>query len=249
MSHAHAMKPRHALAQACVYVLCTVTLSAQAQGTQGTTRHTAAPPAYFPAIGMGGVSVPVVSMRGARLAGTLLQQYDFSCGSAAIATLLTHQYGIPVTEQEVFVAMYRNGDQAKIQTEGFSLLDMKRYLASRGFAADGFEQPLDKLAEARLPALALINENGYQHFVVIKGLQAGRVLLGDPAQGTRSMMRSQFEALWPTKLLFVIHNHAQIAQFNRPADWRAAPRAPLADGIGRDSMATITLPKHGPGDF
>lgn len=232
---------RRLLVWACACALGAFALAAQAQ--QATPR------AQFPSIAMGGVALPVVSMRQARLAGTLIQQYDFSCGSAAVATLLTHHYGTPITEQAVFEAMFRHGDQAKIRREGFSFLDMKRFLASLGFAADGFEQPLDKLAEARLPALALINENGYLHFVVIKGLQAGRVLLGDPAQGTRSMWRSQFEAMWPNKLLFVIHNRTQLAQFNRPADWHAAPKAPLVDGLGRDSMAGITLPKHGPGDF
>lgn len=242
MSKTNAMKAGRTLALSCAFFLCIVALSAHAQ-------KSAPIPAHFPTIGMGGVAVPVVSIRQSRLAGTLLQQYDFSCGSAAIATLLTHHYNTPVTEQVVFEAMYRNGDQPKIRREGFSLLDMKRYLASVGFSADGFEQPLDKLVEARLPALALINENGYQHFVVIKGLQAGRVLLGDPAQGTRAMKRSQFEALWPNKLLFVIHNRTQIAQFNRPADWHAAPQAPLAEGISRGGMAGISLSKHGPGDF
>lgn len=210
-----------------------------------------APPSavQFPAIAMGGVAVPVVSMRESRLAGTLLQQYDFSCGSAAIATLLTHHYRTPVNEQTVFEAMYLLGDQAKIRREGFSYLDMKRYLAELGFTADGFEQPLDKLNEARIPALALINENGYQHFVVIKGLQADRVLLGDPAQGTRAMRRSDFEALWRNRLLFVIHNRMDLAQFNRAADWHAAPAAPLRDTLGRDSLNAITLPKHGPGGF
>lgn len=244
MSCTHVMNTGHvhAWVRAVALAVSAVALSAQAQNAPRT-------PAYFPAIGMGGVAVPVVSMRQSRLAGTMLQQYDFSCGSAAVATLLTHHYNTPVTEQMVFEYMYQHGDQEKIRREGFSLLDMKRYLASLGFAADGFEQPLDKLASAGLPALALINENGYQHFVVIKGLQAGRVLLGDPAQGTRSMLRSDFEALWPNRLLFVIHNRTQLAQFNRQADWRAAPKAPLIEGVGRDSMAGISLSKHGPGGF
>src|SRR5690606_40798166 len=56
---------------------------------------------------------------------------DFSCGSAATATLLTYQYGHPVTELEVFRQMYAQGDQARIRKEGFSLLDMRRYLQSQ----------------------------------------------------------------------------------------------------------------------
>jgi predicted double-glycine peptidase len=205
--------------------------------------------AHLPSMGAGDVIMPVTSMRQARLASTLLQKYDFSCGSAAVATLLTHHYGYPVSEQLVFEQMYARGDRQKIHREGFSLLDMKNFLAAHGFAADGFEQPLDKLNEARIPAIVLINENGYRHFVVVKGVQPGRVLLGDPAQGTRAMSRQAFEAVWTTRLLFVIHNRMERARFNLAADWRVAPRAPLGDGVSRDGLAGITLPKLGPGEF
>ena len=111
---------------------------------------------------------------------TIRQQHDFSCGSAAVATLLTYHYDRPVTEAEVFRVMYEHGDKAKIQRYGFSLLDMKRYLASAGFEADGFEVTLDKLAEVRVPAIALVRENGYNHFVVIKCVRDCKVLVCDP---------------------------------------------------------------------
>jgi predicted double-glycine peptidase len=205
--------------------------------------------AHFPSIGAGDVNLPVASIRQARLAGTLLQQYDFSCGSAAIATLLTHHYGTPTDELTVFERMYAHGDQAQIQREGFSLLDMKRFLDTLGFEADGFEQPLQSLREARIPAIVLINQNGYQHFVVIKGLQEDRVLLGDPSQGTRAMPLAAFEALWQSRLLFVIHNRTEQARFNLASDWRVAPRAPLASSMARAGLGALTLPKLGPGDF
>lgn len=204
---------------------------------------------YLPAMGSGDVRMPVTSIRQARLAGTVQQQYDFSCGSAAVATLLTHHYGLPTSESTVFESMFRNGDQAKIRREGFSLLDMKRFLKTRGFEADGFEQPLDKLLEAGVPAIVLINEKGYHHFVVIKGLRGNRVLIGDPANGARAVSLPDFQASWPSRLLFVIHNRMELARFNLAADWRAAPQAPLAAGINRDALAGVTLPARGPGDF
>lgn len=205
--------------------------------------------AYFSSLGQGGVHLPLTNLRAGRTATTLLQQYDFSCGSAALATLLTHHYNLPTTEQQVFEYMFATGDQAKIQKEGFSLLDMKRYLAQWGLEGDGFEQDLDKLNEARTPAIVLLNENGYQHFVVIKGLQHDRVLLGDPAKGTRAVSREQFESMWPSRLLFVIHNRIGYAKFNLVQDWQVAPRSPLAQGVNRDGLSGITLPKHGVGDF
>lgn len=197
----------------------------------------------------GTYAVPVTSMKGLRFKATLRQQYDFSCGSAAVATLLTHQYAYPVTEQTVFQEMYSRGDQDKIHKEGFSLLDIKRYLANHGFKADAFRQPLEKLEQAGLPAIVLINDKGYHHFVVVKGIRSDRVLLGDPATGTRAVSRSSFEAMWLNQLLFVVHNRKEQARFNLTDDWNAVPRAPLADGIRRDGLELITLPKLGSGDF
>ena len=204
---------------------------------------------YFPSMGSGDFSVPVTSIREARWTSTLLQKYDFSCGSAALATLLTHHYGYPVSEQLVFEEMYSHGDQGKIQREGFSLLDMKRVLALHGFEADGFEQPLDKLNEARVPAIVLINENGYHHFVVIKGVQPDRVLIGDPARGTRAVPRQDFENSWQNRVLFVVHNRMDTARFNLQADWRVAQRAPVGGGLNHDGLTGSALPRLGPGDF
>ncbi|WP_343729365.1 C39 family peptidase [Duganella sp.] len=205
--------------------------------------------ADLPAVGSGAYVLPVTSLKAARFRSTVRQHFDFSCGSAAVATLLTYHYDRPVSEQQAFDAMYALGDQDKIRHEGFSMLDMKRYLAQLGFTADGFTQPLDKLAQARRPAIVRIAENGYWHFVVIKGVDAQRVLIGDPAGGTRAMRRADFEAAWPDRLLFVIHQWPGRPGFNLPADWAVVPRAPLDQAINRASLSDITLPKNGSGNF
>jgi uncharacterized protein len=193
-------------------------------------------------------SVPVVSLKEIKFRKTTRQQYDFSCGSAALATLLTHHYGAPATEKEVFETMFATGDQAKIRVQGFSMLDMKRYLATRGFVGDGFQQPLEKLLDARLPAIVLISDRGYNHFVVIKGAEDGRILLGDPSSGARAVTRERFMELWANKLMFVVHKYPGKVAFNSADDWRAAPRAPLGNGINNEQYSQ-SLPKFGPGDF
>ena len=194
-------------------------------------------------------SMPVKSMKDLRFQATMRQQYDFSCGSAALATLLTHHYNTPVTEQLAFQEMFSTGDQQKIRKEGFSLLDMQRFLKNRGFTANGFQLPLDKLIEAKLPAIVLISDNGYNHFVVVKGAADGRILIGDPSRGTRLMPRDRFESLWANRILFVIHEGPIKPGFNLTADWRNAPRAPLDEGAMRAMESTYGLPKFGPGDF
>src|SRR6185437_4611811 len=42
------------------------------------------------------------------------QQFDYSCGSAALATLLHFQYHKSTNEADVFKAMYAVGDQDRI---------------------------------------------------------------------------------------------------------------------------------------
>jgi predicted double-glycine peptidase len=200
-------------------------------------------------VGGGRMVVPLKTWKQARFAATVHQQYDFSCGSAALATLLTHHYNSPVTEQVIFEQMYATGDQQKIRKQGFSLLDMQRFLATRGFRGDGFQLPLEKLIEAKLPAIVLVSDNGYNHFVVIKGVAEGRILVGDPSKGARAIPLQQFRDIWVNKLLFVIHGYPGQVAFNLPADWQAAPLAPLAQALLPGSLDLITLPKFGPGDF
>ena len=195
------------------------------------------------------VKLPVTSLLQGRFKTTTRQQYDFSCGSAAVATLLSYHFNQSVSEQTVFEFMFRNGDQKIIRRQGFSMLDMQRFLATRGFRADGFELPLQKLIDAKLPAIVLVSEKGYNHFVVVKGLVEGRVLIGDPSSGTRAIALDHFQSIWQNKLLFVIHNYQGVPAFNASADWRAAPSAALADGVNRTGLDVLTIPKHGPGEF
>ncbi|UXU89874.1 C39 family peptidase [Burkholderia sp. S-53] len=196
-----------------------------------------------------GYAMHVTSLKEARFKRTVKQQFDFSCGSAAVATLLTYQYDYPMTEQTAFAQMWENGNQEKIRRQGFSLLDIRRFLAAHGFVADGYELPLQTLVKTHTPAIVLITEHGYHHFVVVKGLRDGRVLVGDPATGTRPMSLASFEQKWEDHVIFVIHNRPELAVFNDPRDWRVAPSAPLDTGIARDGLYYVVVPKHGPRDY
>jgi uncharacterized protein len=184
----------------------------------------------------GGIySVPVVSYQDRFFLTVVRQQYDYSCGSAAVATLLTYHYDTPTTEAEAFAAMWEAGDRERIREVGFSLLDIKRFLESRGFPADGFRVSIDAVAESGIPAIALIETNGYRHFVVVKGVSGGQVLVGDPALGMRSYGLAEFERLRVDDIAFVIRSEATLARssFNRAEEWRLR-RASAPVGVGVD---------------
>jgi hypothetical protein len=197
----------------------------------------------------GTVNVPTSSIAERKFRDIVRQQFDFSCGSAALATLLTFHYDHATDEMTAFRDMYEHGDREKIAQAGFSLLDMKTYLAKIGYDADGFQSDLKTLSDAGIPAIALINYRGYRHFVVVKGVRRGSVLLGDPALGTRLVSREEFEQMWDNGVLFIIKNKPEVGRkfFNNEEQWQHLAQAPLGTAIGADDLASLTvnLPRLG----
>jgi len=202
---------------------------------------------HIPGLSGSGLNVQVTSRKEALYSTTVPQHYDFSCGSAALATLLTHHYGTNVTEQELFTWMYEKGEQEKIRREGFSLLDMKNCLKAKGFQADGFYASLDKLADAGIPAIVLLDLKGYRHFVVVKGVTDKRVLIGDPASGIKVMKRDDFEEMW-NGLVFIIRNRTLLAEnnFNRLDEWRVQGQTPMGSALQMTDLAKVTYLLSGP---
>ncbi len=191
-------------------------------------------------------NMKVTSFKEARFLKVVKQQYDFSCGSAAIATLLTYHYDHPMSEQEVFSSMYDMGDKDKINRQGFSMLDMKTYLESLGYRADGYKITLDKLDDvAQVPAIVIINTNGYNHFVIVKGLRGSEVLVGDPAMGSKVVDRDVFEKSW-NGLVFLVRNNVDQGRlaYDRDDEWKVRTRAPFGTVLSRRDLAqsSVSLP-------
>ncbi|MFL1456430.1 C39 family peptidase [Marinobacter sp. GN3S48] len=195
-----------------------------------------------PGIG-GDVRVSVTSFQEKRFDSVMRQQYDFSCGSAALASLLSYHYDHEVSEQDVFLSMLSLADAEKVRREGFSMLDMKRFLEAEGYQADGFRLPLSGLREkVRLPMIVLLNLDGFRHFVVIKGISESEVLVGDPARGLKVYSYRQFERYWDGTA-FIIRSHLQQGRsaFLGDGNWPQVARAPLEKGQGGPSLGH-TLP-------
>lgn len=177
----------------------------------------------------GSYTISVTSWRDIPFRTVVRQQYDYSCGSAAVATMLRFHYGLTVNEGEVFQSMYQRGDQARIRSVGFSMLDMRTYLEGRGFRADGLRLSLDRLATLDVPAIALITHDNYRHFVVVKGVSADRVLVGDPTFGLQTYSRDEFAEIW-NGVVLAIRQTPQgwpTPAYNRAEEWRPWSRAPL----------------------
>jgi hypothetical protein len=134
------------------------------------------------------------------------QAYDYSCGSAALVTIMKFDLGVPVTEQQAMEGMMQHGEKEKIiARRGFSLLDMKRYLASIGIEAAGFRGEMTDLLGLEHPALVPIDFGGSKHFVVVRGLRDGLVYIADPSAGNIVFSQSKFASLWDRNTFFIVY--------------------------------------------
>jgi predicted double-glycine peptidase len=148
---------------------------------------------------------PVRSLAEIRQANVVVQQWDTSCGAAALATLLKYQHGLAVSEKEIAEAMLRRTDPLKVKVRGgFSLLDLKRYAEAHGLEGVGYMQlGLDDLVKMA-PAIVPVDVRGYPHFVVVRGRADEKVLIADPAFGNRTMDVQVFERAWQGNIGFIV---------------------------------------------
>lgn len=136
-----------------------------------------------------------------RRENVVIQQWDLSCGAAALTTLLNFQHQDMVTEKTVATALMHREEYIKNPIlinirQGFSLLDLKRYADGRGYEGIGYGKlTLDDLVK-KAPIIIPVDLLGYNHFVVFRGMKGNRVLLADPAWGNRTLLIKQFEDAW-----------------------------------------------------
>lgn len=138
--------------------------------------------------------------------GIVRQAYDYSCGSAALTTLLNGYVGTQLDEQQVMSGLMKFGETDKIvERRSFSLLDMKRFVSALGLESGGYRGEFKDLVNQDQPAIVPISYAGFKHFVVYKGYKNGRVYVADPALGNISFEERRFQDIWENNTLFLIN--------------------------------------------
>jgi hypothetical protein len=159
------------------------------------------------------------------------QALDYSCGAAALATLLIYYYGDLTSEAEILASLKERltPEELAVKAErGFSLLDLKKVAQDRGFRAAGFRLTPQQLTRLVAPVIVYVEPNGYKHFAVLRAVRNGMVYLADPARGNLRMRIDQFAGPgneWQEGIIFVLGRTGE----QKVTSYAAAPVIPFSD--------------------
>lgn len=145
------------------------------------------------------MQLPVVSLRAQRDAGVVKQRHDYSCGSAALATLLSYGLDDAVDEEALLRSLIdplSAEELAALQDKGLSLRALQQLARERGHKAQGFRVGASQLAKLTRPVIVFVKPGGYGHFAVLKGLRGDRAYLADPSIGNLRMPLYRFLDMW-----------------------------------------------------
>jgi uncharacterized protein len=167
-------------------------------------------PAYsqnpMAATGAGG-SKHIRSLKEIRGEEVVRQRWDVSCGAAALSTILTYEFKDYTPETAIVVWLLHRVDAKRVRARGgFSLLDLKHFAEARGYNAEGFSgMSIKELAQQKTSVIVPIRVKGFDHFIVVRGFQSGRVIIADPGFGNITMRVDRFKGLWHEGIVFVVH--------------------------------------------
>lgn len=146
--------------------------------------------------------------------GVMLQTDEFTCGVAALATLLS-AYGDDTVTEEDLLAQEKDLERGK----GITLLQLKILAEKRGFKAEGYRMDLVNLFDFKKPMLLHIRAGDEGHYVVFKGIYKDRIYLADPAAGNVRMSLEDFGRIWTGVVLAIESRNGQelVNVFDPPA--------------------------------
>lgn len=142
---------------------------------------------------------PIRSWRERRDRNVVRQRFDYSCGAAALATLIRYYFGDDVSEERILADILRSMTAAEVldrEVNGLSLLDLRLQAERMGYQAVGVQLDLATLPRLTGPVIVHLEQAAYRHFAVLKGVREDRIYLADPSLGNVRRSVDRFKNEW-----------------------------------------------------
>ena len=138
----------------------------------------------------------------------VMQQRDYSCGAAALATIARYYWGDSQLDEEYFLiiidSLLTNEEAEERIENGLAMSDLRRAAVKSGYTAVVGRVSFDKLADSKVPLIVGIVVNDFDHFVVYRGTDGYRVYLADPIRGNVRITTNDFLKQWQENAVLAI---------------------------------------------
>lgn len=135
------------------------------------------------------------------------QQYDSSCGFAAISTYLSCWWGLSIDEKDLLDDFFDFSEEFEKETRkltyAVTFSDMKTILFEQGFAAMGFKQNFSELQGSlqKYGPVIIYEKTEQGHFSVVIDILPSHedgqaVILADPDTGIEYYQKDEFISFW-----------------------------------------------------
>ncbi|MEN4007320.1 MAG: C39 family peptidase [Methanobacteriaceae archaeon] len=131
-----------------------------------------------------------------------MQSTDYSCGPAALATVLQN-IGISATEGELKVLAGTNNET------GTNMYGLARAVHAKGLNATGMKLSVDDLRTNMIVHVIL---DGEGHYSVIREITESSVKLADPSKGNIVLSRGEFAEIFTGNVLVISDPNMQVNQ-------------------------------------
>jgi len=138
----------------------------------------------------------------------VMQQLDYSCGAASLATVIRYYWGDDIDEAYFLSRLPKLNltvEQMKDRIEnGLTLTDLRDLATMAGYEASMGKLTFPELTAAKVPLIVGVTVRGHDHFVVFRGWDGYFVYLADPIRGNIRTPANDFVSQWQKNAILAI---------------------------------------------
>jgi predicted double-glycine peptidase len=147
------------------------------------------------------------------------QNYDYSCGSASLSTILKYYYDLNISEKDILDTILKSKGYDITKKEkledgdtSLSFLDLANFSKNKGFKTFGLALDFTSLQKLKAPVILFVKIRKSEHFTILKYVDKNYVYLADPSFGNIKVKISKFKEMfyqrddlkYPGKILAIV---------------------------------------------
>ncbi len=143
-----------------------------------------------------------------------MQERDYSCGAAALATLTRYYWGDNTSEKlfldEVDKVLTTKAEIKDRLENGLTMTDLKKAAEGAGYDALVGTVRFEQLIESKVPVIVGLtirvgfDQSEFRHFVVYRGFDGWWVYLADPIRGNIRVTGPEFIQQWQKNAVLIV---------------------------------------------